>query len=138
MVTENQVVDATAEALAAHGWRLKQKLTTKQQGVDIILERDGQELHVEAKGYTSSKEGTTRYGQPFSGGQLFDHTSKAIYKALKVASGGIDIAAVALPDDPKTKLLVGDVKVALDRMGVLVIWVDHEDGSTAELPEQLL
>lgn len=39
MVTEDDVVEATARALRSTGWTITQQLTTKATGVDLIGER---------------------------------------------------------------------------------------------------
>ena len=65
-LTENQVIDAVAAHLAVAGWTIVKKLTTVEQGTDIIAERADpvRRLHVEAKGGTSSKDHTERFGLP--------------------------------------------------------------------------
>lgn len=137
MVTEDDVVHAAAAALREAGWTITQQLTTKQTGVDLIAERNGQRLMVEAKGYTSASTTSARFGKPFSSNQLLDHTAKAIYKALAVASAGHDLAGIALPDDRRTLDLVAAVRPALDEVGVHVIWVGHELADHARLPSAL-
>jgi hypothetical protein len=137
MVTEDEVVEAAPGALRTAGWTITQQLTTKQTGVDVIAERHGRRLLVEAKGYTSASITSARYGKPFSPNQLWDHTAKAIYKALAVVSAGEDLAAIALPDDPKTVAIVADVQATLDALGVHVIWVEHRNGDSVSIPEPL-
>jgi hypothetical protein len=137
MVNEDDVVEATARALRSTGWTITQQLTTKATGVDLIAERHGQRLLVEAKGYTSASVTSARYGKPFSPNQLWDHAAKAIYKALAVVSAGEDLAAVALPDDPRTVAIVAAVQPALDSLGVHVIWVDYHDANSVVLPAEL-
>lgn len=136
-VTEDDVVEATARALRSTGWTITQQLTTKATGVDLIAERAGQRLLIEAKGFTSASISSARYGKPFSPNQLWDHTAKAIYKALAVVSTGEDLAGVALPDDPKTAAVLTAVQPALDTLGVQVIWVNHHDASSVALPAEL-
>lgn len=137
MVTEDDVVEATARALREAGWTITQQLTTKASGVDVIAEREGQRLLIEAKGYTSASTTSARYGKPFNPNQLWDHTAKAIYKALAVVSDGHDLAGIALPDDPRTVAVVAAVQPALDQLGVHVIWVDHQRALTVEIPSPL-
>jgi hypothetical protein len=137
MVTEDDVVEATAEALRSAGWTITQQLTTKATGVDLIAERAGQRIQIEAKGYTSASATSARYGKPFSPNQLWDHTAKAIYKALAVVSADEDLAGVALPGDPKTVAVIAAVQPALDTLGVHVIWVEHRNGHAVTLPERL-
>lgn len=137
MVTEDDVVESTARALREAGWTITQQLTTKATGVDLIAERAEQRLLIEAKGYTSASPTSARYGKPFNPNQLWDHTAKAIYKALAVVSVGHDCAGIALPDDPRTVAVVAAVEPALRQLGILVIWVDHREGRSVELPTSL-
>lgn len=137
MVTEDDVVEATAHALREAGWTITQQLTTKAIGVDLIAERDEQRLLIEAKGYTFASPTSARYGKPFTPNQLWDHTAKAIYKALAVVSAGDDLAGIALPDDPRTIAVVAAVGPALEQLGVHVIWVDHHQALTVEIPSPL-
>jgi len=100
MITEDDVIDAISDHLVARGWRVLSRATAMQHGDDLVAEKDGQRLEIEAKGAGSSKPGTARYGQHFSKGQVFDHVAKAVFKALRVASAGTALAAIALPDNP--------------------------------------
>lgn len=97
----------------------------------LVAEKDGVRIEIEAKGAGSSKAGTARYGQHFDKGQVFDHVAKAVLKALRVASAGNALAAVALPDNPDHRAEVQRVAVALHRAGIGVFWVG-ESGSVVE------
>jgi len=67
VLTENEIVQTLAEHLRREGYRIDKQLTTLEQGVDIVAIHlaTGRRLLVEAKGGTSSKEGTARFGKPF-------------------------------------------------------------------------
>ena len=68
MLFESDVVDAVCAQLQARGYHIRQKLQVTQRGDDIIAVRQGapiRELYVEAKGETSSRTTTARYGRPF-------------------------------------------------------------------------
>lgn len=92
-----------------------------------------QRIIVEAKGETSSKSHTKRFGKPFSAGQVFDHVGKAVLKALRVASSGEARAAVAFPDNPHHRREIEQVRPAVERAGIGVFWVQsHDDGRRAE------
>ena len=66
MLTENDVVQAVAGHLEDEGYRIVRALSTNQRGIDIVAEHPAtkKQLLVEAKGGTSSKEGTANYGAP--------------------------------------------------------------------------
>lgn len=123
MLTEDDVIDAVRDLLVERGWTIVARATAIQRGHDLVAERQGGRLIIEAKGAGSSKQGTARYGQAFSAGQVFDHVSKAILKALRVAAAGSDRAAVALPDNPHHRNEIAQVHEALDRVDVGVFWV---------------
>lgn len=132
-LTENHVIDAVAGHLAASGWTIVKKLTTLDHGTDIIAERaDPQRrLHVEAKGGTSSKDYTERYGKPFNGGQVKSHVSVAFYYAARLQERhpGDDVA-LALPDDERHRAAVKAIGTALTKLGVGVYFV-ADDGSVS-------
>ena len=82
MLTESDVIAAVCDYLRDHAYRVTQQLTETEAGDDIIaVAPDGQQVMIEAKGETSSKSHTTRYGKPFSPSQVLDHVSKAFYRA---------------------------------------------------------
>ena len=88
MLTENDVVRAVAEHLRRGGWHILSTSNTGETGYDILAKAGGTTLVVEAKGGTSSKPVTKRYGKPFTPNQKFDHVAKALYTATAVASAG--------------------------------------------------
>jgi hypothetical protein len=128
VITENDVVEATCVELKAHGWEVLTRANTQQRGPDIVARRDGQRLVIEAKGGTSARASSNRFGMRFNAGQVHSHVGRALVEALTAISAG-DIAAVALPDERLHRLLIGRMATALDRAGVHVIWVD-EDATT--------
>lgn len=85
--------------------------------------KGGVRLLVEAKGEGSSKAGTTRYGQPFSGNQVGSHVGVAVVRALRWASLGAARPALAFPDNPHHRGQVDPIVPALDRVGIGVFWV---------------
>ena len=132
MLTEDRVIDAIRDYLEARSWRLVTRATAVQRGHDLVVERDGERLIIEAKGAGSSKLGTARYGLTFNKGQVFDHVGKAVLKALRVVSAGNARAAIALPDDTAHRAEVDKVKNALARLEVVVFWVTDEQAVRVE------
>ena len=81
-------------------------------------------LYVEAKGQTSSKPHTKRYGLEFNRNQKMDHISKAIYSALKTKNRYIDSqVAIALPADDIHIELLEAVLPSLKQLGIEVFSV---------------
>ena len=69
MLTENDVIDAVVAHLESEGWSRVSVSQTDRQGIDILMRCNNTTFAIEAKGGTSSKPGTSRYGQPFNTNQ---------------------------------------------------------------------
>jgi hypothetical protein len=126
MLTEDDVVQAVALHLEAEGYRIVQACTTLERGVDIeAVHSSGRALLVEAKGGTSSKAGTARFGREFSRSQARSHVSVAFYHVAKLRQlhSGASVA-MALPDDKNHRELVNDIRTSLDELGIEVFFVD--------------
>lgn len=132
-LTENDVVEAVRRHLASQGWAVSQALTTTQTGVDIIATSGCTTIHVEAKGATSSKPGSNRYGLGFNRGQVFDHVAKAVLVALTVASRNDGTrAAIAVPDNDHHREFVGNVAPILNRLDIVAFFVAAADSVRVE------
>ena len=131
MLTENDVIQAVAEFLPSLGHAVESTCTTNQRGVDIVARHAAtvRRLRVEAKGGTSSKEHTDRFGQGFNGGQVLSHVSRALYKAAAMLRAyPADEVALALPDDEQHRRRIEAILPALGRLGISVFFVGL-DGS---------
>ena len=126
MLTENNVVEAVAAHLQDAGWRILQVCSTKQQGIDILAERQGERLAVEAKGGGSGTPGTRRYGSPFTNNQKHSHVAVALLTAARVVSEGNYGAGIALPNDKEHSLLIKQIWPALKMLGIRVFFVDSD------------
>jgi Holliday junction resolvase-like predicted endonuclease len=109
MLTENDIVNILAKHLENKGYAIKQTLTTSQTGIDLIAENDKEILFVEAKGETSSKQSTNRYGLGFDSNQIKSHVSRAILASMIVLqskpAGPKTNVAIALPDNHRDIIL---------------------------------
>jgi len=129
MLTENDVVSALCAYLESRSWKIISRAHTSQHGDDIVAEHEGKRLLIEAKGGTSSRAGSKRFGQPFHGLQAQHHVAEAVYKALKLLSESPDtLVAIALPDNKSHRTHVERVEPALERLGIGAFWVS-EDGN---------
>ncbi len=139
MLTENDVVEHVARFLGGRGYAIEQALGTSEKGVDIVAvsERDGRRLLIEAKGATSSKEHTARFGKPFTPAQARSHVARAFFEAARVVSKGREDerAALALPRDRYHEGLIAQVARALELLEVSVFWVSS-DGTVSWWGEQ--
>ena len=86
MLNEHQVIEYLCKFLKDKRYKIKKLSTPTEHGVDILAEApDGKKmLYVEAKGATSSKRGTRRFGHPdgFDSSQWADHIAKAFSNAV--------------------------------------------------------
>ncbi len=130
-MTENDVVEAVAKHLTLNGYRVDRQLTTIEQGIDIeaVHLATGRRLLVEAKGGTSSKEATNRFGKPFSRNQARSHVSVALYCAARLRQEyGSESAkiALALPDDESHRSLVEKISESLRQLEIAVFLVAED------------
>lgn len=129
MLNENDIVSIVAEYLSKKGYSVEKTCTTSDQGVDILARHvsTGNRLLVEAKGETSSKPRSARYGLPFNNSQVRTHVSEAVLTTLEVlSSAGFSVktvAAIALPKTALHERHISAVKPALDKMRVKLFWV---------------
>lgn len=140
MLTENDVVQAVVAHLKTEGYRVESTCSTVERGVDIVAVHPAtnRRLLVEAKGGTSSKSTTARYGSPFTLNQAKSHVSVAFYYAAKLrqrhSPEGPQIA-MAFPDDPQHRTLVDDISSALDALGISVFFVNNARRVVADAGE---
>ncbi len=135
MLYESDVVEAICKYLELNGYVIKQKLGPKQQGDDIIAEKNnGQKriLYIEAKGETSSKDFTARYGKPFSNSQVRVHVAEAFYRCAEVISrgenGGEIRTGIGLPDTRLHRNFINKIKIARDKLDIAIFWVQQNGG----------
>jgi hypothetical protein len=135
---ENQVIHSLCAHLASTGYEITQQLHTTEHGIDIIAtERTtGRKLLVEAKGGTSSRVGSNRFGLPYTQTQVYDRVSKGIFTVMQLRSQHPDTLAVsvalAVPDSPWFRQYIRSVIVQLAALSIQVLSV-RPDGSVLEL-----
>jgi hypothetical protein len=133
---EDEVVNAVRDHLESEGYRIESYAKATEHGDDIVAESaDGEvQLYIEAKGETSSREGSKRYGKPFTRNQVKDHVAKAFYRAAKMRenrSGSETMVGVAFPKNQDHEEMVGEIENALSDLEIEVFWVDSETQVTA-------
>lgn len=146
MLYESQVVRSVATWLQDHGYEIHQALGESEHGDDIIATAPGKKhrLFVEAKGESSSKPGTSRFGKPFSPNQVKVHVGVALYRAAQMLDNQCDLpvrVAIALPANDDHRRVVARVRRALGVLGVEVFWVARDgtvslEGLAAALPRR--
>ena len=136
MITENDVIERVTDFLTRRNWKIVSTATTVQHGPDVVARAGpGKEIWIEAKGQTSSKHGTRRYGKEFNRSQKEDHLGRALLKCCQYLSEKPDlIVAIAVPNDELDLKLIRDIRPALERLKVVTFLVD-EDGSVGAAPD---
>lgn len=129
-LTENDVIAACVRHLLEAGYVVEQACRTSERGTDIVAActRTGSRIFVEAKGATSSKPHSARFGRPFDRGQARSHVSRALFEAARIASTAKpgDEAALAFPADAHHESLVAEILPALRRLPASVFWVSSD------------
>lgn len=129
MLTEDDVVNAVCAHLTSIGYKIKRKSATTERGDDImaVRRRSPTALYIEAKGETSNRRTSNRYGMPFSRSQCRDHVANAFYTAARMVSKrtlpkGASVG-IALADTRLHREFVENVQEAIHRLGIGVFWV---------------
>ena len=137
MIYEDDVVDCVVGFIEEHGWTIESLAHANEHGDDIAATRGGRRLLVEAKGEGSSKAGTRRFGLGFTRGQVGSHLGVAVVRALRWASKGDVLPALAFPDNQFHRSAVEPITPALERVGVGVFWVKEDRTVELQAPWDL-
>ena len=136
VLDEDFVVGAVCTHLAGRGYEIRQRLTTKQRGIDIIAVKAAVTWWVEAKGATSTRRGSPRFGSAFDAAQVFDRVAKGVYTALALRGDparppGARIG-VAFPQLPAFESQIRRVASALREMEITIFLVDPHGRVTTD------
>jgi len=130
MLTENDVVEAVSSFLTKNGYSIDKALNTRQQGIDIeATAPSGLKCFVEAKGATSSKRESSRYGKEFDNNQVKTHVGVALLKSFqtlhKYKSSEV---VIALPNNKAHRSLVESIYSPIKASGIRIFLV-NQDGT---------
>lgn len=123
---ENAVIESVCNRLQAQGCEVTQRLTTTQHGVDIVAHNpeNGQQFYIEAKGATSSRVGSNRFGKPYTQSQVFDRVAKGVFTCLQMRAEHPDRESahviLAVPDAPRFRSYITPVLQSLQEAGIEV------------------
>jgi hypothetical protein len=126
LLYEDDVVRATMRFLETKGWTIESHALAHQHGDDIVATCGDERLVIEAKGAGSSKQGTRRFGQAFTRGQVGSHVSVAVNRALRVWSSRGASAGLAFPDNPHHREWVSPIQPALTELRITLFWVGSD------------
>lgn len=124
MLKETEVIKAVKAHLKDNGWEKVSTSKPHQRGIDILAEFADTTMAIEAKGGTSSKSHTARFGKPFSSNQKKSHVSRALYTAACTVSDGKHWTGIAVPDDENHERLILDIERALKKLKVTAFLVN--------------
>jgi Holliday junction resolvase-like predicted endonuclease len=128
---ENDVVEAVCLYLAQQGFVINERRHTTQRGIDIKATHphSGKTLYVEAKGGTSSRCGSARYGEPYTKSQIFDRTAKGVYTLLQIHGKSTSTSsdfALAVPDTKWFREYLNPIKNTVQKLRLQVLLVDED------------
>lgn len=131
MLTESHVIDAVCRHLQHTGWSILSRCSESERGDDIRAEhRETRVIAlIEAKGETSSKKHTSRFGLPFNSRQVTSHISRAFFRAAQTV-GSRARGALALPRTELHVDRVQKIEPALRKLKLEVFWVDAHGSVT--------
>jgi len=136
MLDENDVIEILSAYLKQEGYEILQALHTTEKGIDLIAHKPGMigRLFVEAKGGTSSREGSNRFGKPYTKNQVFDRVSKGFYSVvlLRAEHLGPDEVAFAGPDTTWFREYLQPIIPTAEQLGIKIFLVS-EDRSVSRL-----
>lgn len=127
MINENQVVDYVCKYLEENQYTINEHRNTNERGYDIVaLGEDGKKLIIEAKGGTSSKPGTKRFGKDFDSKQVRHHVAMALYAASNAIDSDPDCeVGIALPQNDSHLKAVNKIQRGIELLGIKVYWVTN-------------
>lgn len=133
-LTENEVIEVIFSFFEKRGFSISQYCSTNEHGSDIIVESpNGIPYYIEAKGGTSSKETTNRYGKPFDRRQARTHISVAITKCFQTVqkSSRKCIVGIALPKDETHLDIIKSIEQPLKKTKIEICFV-NKNGTVEE------
>jgi len=132
MLDENDVIEILSAYLTQEGYEILQALHTTERGIDIIARKPGKvgRLFVEAKGGTSSREGSNRFGEPYTKNQVFDRVSKGFYSVIRLYTEhpNPDEVAFAGPDTPWFREYLQPIVPITQEFGIKIFLVSEDRG----------
>jgi hypothetical protein len=119
-ITENTVVDLTAELLTSEGWTVTSFCHGRARGHDVVAERNFRRIVIEAKGSIADKPDATA----FNANKTRSSVDAAHAKASRAMTSDPDACrAIALPDTPLYRRYTDSLRDSLTNNDIRVIWV---------------
>jgi Holliday junction resolvase-like predicted endonuclease len=137
--TEANTQRLLVEWLAGEGWTIVRtaNTATREHGIDVVAERDGQRLGIEVKGYpsrfyvTGPKKGQLKTSTPKE--QAKKWYAHALVPAMRLRTREPDARSVmCFPDFHVYRELYADTALSL-RAAAIDVWVVSQDGEVVRL-----
>jgi hypothetical protein len=127
-VNENHVIAELKKHLLERGYEFVSECSTIMQGIDLVMRKDEREIWIEAKGKTSSRENSNRFGKEFNDAQCHDHFSRAFFKACQMrdeaVQRGKDVhVAIAFSHTKHYQKYCDRTKATRKELGIALFWV---------------
>jgi hypothetical protein len=129
MLTENHITELFVKYLEKNNFKSITYLNTKQKGFDITaLTQNGQRFFAEVKGETSANENSKRYGQYFTGNQIWSHGAVALFATLRsMNKPEYKDAQFAMVFPMNHEPMMLYIKDSMDKLGIQVFFVSEEE-----------
>lgn len=140
-VPEKRVQTLVVAYLMREGWTLAAEANTdtRERGIDVVAERNGQRVGIEVKGYPG-----TAYSDPRRAGevkpshpsaQAGTYFAQAVLTAMRLRANQPEmVSVVAVPDVPRYRSLATEVQGSLKAAGIAVWLMDADGGVDIAVP----
>lgn len=124
ILDENAVIQLMIKYLNDKDYEIIKFANTNEKGIDIEAKKDNQVMYVEAKGATSSKINSSRFGKIFNRNQVKTHIGRALLTALSQPAE--IISAIALPSDDYHLSEIEKIRHRLEKTEIQIYFVSIE------------
>lgn len=132
-LTENQTIHVLINHLTIDGWQIISHCLGQTRGIDIVAERADKRILIEVKGAKADDNSPTKKRTFFDSGQIKTHFGKAIVKMLEEKSKDpTALLAIAHPNDPQIKKIIGTITPLLKKNDILHFWVSDNGEVTID------
>jgi len=135
MMNENKVNASIALFLKSKGVDVKKVSVDKEKGYDVYGFKNGYSIIVESKGMMANNQNEFVFGH----GQIKSHLGDQILYILKQYEYSSDktLLMIANPDIPRIKTRISEVTLALDKLGIIRLWVKEDMSLEVEYPQEM-
>jgi len=131
-LTEDETVGLLMKHLTNDGWQIDSHCLGQSHGCDIIASKFEKKLLIEVKGARAGNEAPTKKREYFDSGQIKSHFGRAIVKSLEDKYKNPKARfAIAHPDDPGIRKVIGHLTPYLKTLGIKHYWVSS-NGNVVE------